>query len=57
MTRTEVAIPHHFDPQQTGQVWKVPYQSRAEEAKKWATQNKITPAANDKFKISLLFKV
>ena len=54
MTRTEFAIPHHFDPQKTDQVWKVPYQGRAEEAKKWATQNKITPAANDKFKVSLL---
>jgi nicotinamidase-related amidase len=36
-----------------GQVWKVPYQQRAQDAKEWARQNKIQPASSDKLKISL----
>jgi nicotinamidase-related amidase len=37
-----------------GEVWKVPYQERAEDAEKWAKQHKIQPASRDKFRISLL---
>jgi len=54
MPRNELPIPPHYDPAKVGQVWKVPYQHRAEEAKKWAEQNRVHPASNDKFKICLL---
>jgi nicotinamidase-related amidase len=54
MTRHNLPIPQHYDPAAVGQVWKVPYQKRAEEAKKWAEQNKVQPASNDGFKICLL---
>jgi len=54
MTRHNLPIPQHYDPAAVGQVWKVPYQQRAEEAKNWAEQNKVQPASNDRFKICLL---
>ncbi len=54
MARNELSIPPHFDPEKVDQVWKVPYQERAEDAQKWAKQNKIQPASKDKFRIYLL---
>lgn len=54
MQRDELPIPPHFDPEKVVQVWKVPYQQRAENARKWAKQNKLRPAASDKLKICLL---
>ncbi|MDZ7291932.1 MAG: isochorismatase [candidate division KSB1 bacterium] len=54
MTRKELPIPPHFNPDKVGEVWKVPYQERAEAAEKWAKQHSIRPAAHDRFKICLL---
>jgi len=47
-------IPLHFDPERAGQVWKVPYQLRAEEALDWAAQHDIMPAVEDQSKIALV---
>ena len=52
--RRELPIPPHFDPNKVGQVWKVPYEDRAREAAQWAKQHLVQPAANDRFKISLI---
>jgi nicotinamidase-related amidase len=54
MSRNELPIPPHFDPERVDQVWKVLYQQRADDAKNWAKQHKIQPASKDKFRISLL---
>ena len=54
MSRYELPIPSHFDPDNVGQIWKVPYQVRAEDAEKWAKQHGITPAFQDTFRICLL---
>jgi len=54
MKRKELPIPPHFNPGKVGDVWRIPYQERAEEAEKWAKQNKIKPAAGDRFRICLL---
>ena len=54
MAPVELPIPPHFNPQNVDKVWKVPYQQRAEDAKKWARQHKLQPAYQDKHKISLL---
>jgi len=54
MAHRELPIPPHFDPDKVGEVWKVPYQERAEEAERWARQHNIQPAANDEFKICLV---
>ena len=54
MARRELPIPSHFDSNKVGEVWKVPYQQRAEEAAKWAKLHNIQPAAKDQFKICLV---
>ena len=54
MTRNELAIPPHFAPDKVGEVWRVPYQQRAEEAEQWAKQHHIPPAADDRFRICVL---
>jgi len=47
-------LPPHFNPNQVGEVWKVPYQERAQEAEKWAKRHNITPATKDRWRICLL---
>ena len=54
MAHIELPIPSYFNPESVGEVWKVPYQQRADDAKKWALQHKLQPASHDKRKISLL---
>ncbi len=54
MAHHELPIPPHFDPDKVGEVWKVPYGERAEEAERWAKQHHIPPAANDRFKTCLV---
>ncbi|HEY9634628.1 MAG TPA: isochorismatase [Coleofasciculaceae cyanobacterium] len=46
--------PPHFDTAKVGEVWRVPYQQRAVEAKDWAKKYNIQPAAEDKTRICLL---
>ncbi len=50
----ELPIPPHFNINTVGQVWRVPYQQRAQEARQWASQHKILPAAQDRFKLALI---
>ncbi len=47
-------IPSFFDSSQISEVWRVPYQKRADDAEKWARQFGMTPAVDDSFKVSLL---
>jgi len=54
MSHCELPIPDHFDPNKVSEIWRVPYQQRAEEAKKWAEKYNIKPSKNDKFRICLL---
>jgi nicotinamidase-related amidase len=54
MAHRELPIPPHFDPDKVGEVWRVPYQERAEEAEKWAKEHNIQPAADDRFRICLV---
>src|SRR5512139_1323316 len=54
MNRESLPLPDHFDRDKVGEVWRVPYQERADQAEKWAKQCKIQPAANDKLRICLL---
>jgi nicotinamidase-related amidase len=54
MTHRELPIPPHFNPDKVGEVWRVPYEERAEEAERWAKQHNIQPTANDRFKICLV---
>ena len=54
MARGELPIPSHFSPEKVGQVWKVPYQERAENGLTWAKKYNLQPASLDSFRISLL---
>jgi nicotinamidase-related amidase len=54
MNRKGLPIPAHFNPDQVCEVWKVPYQERADQAETWAKQQRIPPAADDTFRICLL---
>jgi nicotinamidase-related amidase len=54
MAPNELPIPSHFNPQSVTEVWKVPYQARAENAENWAKQHNLQPVSQDKLKISLL---
>jgi len=53
-TTSQLTIPNHFDIAKVGEVWRVPYQDRAIEAKDWAKQHNIQPASEDKSRICLL---
>jgi nicotinamidase-related amidase len=54
MAHRELPIPPHFDPDNVGEVWRVSYQERAEEAERWVKLHTLQPAANDRFKICLV---
>jgi nicotinamidase-related amidase len=51
---SELPVPPHFDPAKVGEVWKAPYEERAAEARAWADQYQVPPAAADRFRIALL---
>ncbi len=53
-TTKQLPIPSFFNPQKVGEVWRVPYQERAAEAKAWAKQYNIELAAKDRTRICLL---
>ncbi len=47
-------IPAHFDSGRVGEVWRVPYGERAQQALDWAKANKLQPAASDRVRIALM---
>ncbi|RJQ51247.1 MAG: isochorismatase [Nitrospiraceae bacterium] len=49
----ELPVPSFFNPDKVCEVWKVPYQQRAEEAEQWALRHKLSPAGKDSCKICL----
>jgi nicotinamidase-related amidase len=50
----EFPIPPHFDPKRVGEIWRVPYQERAEEAQAWAEEHGLRPALENGFRIALV---
>lgn len=50
----KLPIPPFFDKKKVGEVWRVPYQMRAAEAREYAKKNNIQPAVKDRTKICLL---
>ncbi|WOD39029.1 isochorismatase [Nodosilinea sp. E11] len=54
MTHSPLPIPTFFKPDAVGEIWPVPYQQRATEAKAWATTHGITAAATDSRRLCLL---
>lgn len=47
-------LPDFYNPSRVGEVWSVPYQQRAAEAKAWAEAHCIAPAAADSRRLCLL---
>jgi len=47
-------LPPHFRPERVGEVWPVPYEQRAAEAREWARAHQIRPAAADTVRTGLL---
>ncbi|HEY58852.1 MAG TPA: isochorismatase [Anaerolineae bacterium] len=54
MPPSTLPVPPHFDPERVGKVWKVDYEARAREARAWAQQHAIPPAAQDSPRIALV---
>jgi nicotinamidase-related amidase len=54
MRSSELPVPPHFSIDRVGEIWRVPYQALAQDAEKWAKQNHIQPAAEDRFKTCLI---
>jgi nicotinamidase-related amidase len=54
MTTTPLPLPSHFDAGRVGEIWRVPYQERATQAKQWAITHQLTPAAQDQRRVCLL---
>lgn len=52
--KNQLPIPPHFDPRKVGEVWRVPYQRRASDARNWTKKHDIKPAAVDLTRICLL---
>jgi nicotinamidase-related amidase len=50
----QLPVPRHFDPDRVDQVWRVPYQERAREAKEWRVRYGVTPAAQDRIRVCLV---
>jgi nicotinamidase-related amidase len=50
----ELPVPAHFDAERVGQVWRVPYEDRAREARAWAERHALRPASADPFRLCLL---
>lgn len=53
-SKYELEIPSFYDESKTGEVFRVPYEERARDAKLWAKQKQLQPAATDKFRICLM---
>ena len=54
MAPATLPIPSHFQPDSVGRIYRVPYEERAIEARKWASQYDVKPAAADTLRIALL---
>lgn len=53
-TITPLPLPPHFEASRVGEVWRVPYQQRAAQARDWAKAHQLQAAAADKTQICLL---
>jgi nicotinamidase-related amidase len=51
---SELPIPPHFKSDRCGEVWRVLYQERAQEAEAWAKLHGLAPAAQDRLRTCLL---
>ena len=48
------ALPPHWDPERVGEVWRVDYAARFEDAERWRREQALRPAAEDRCRIALV---
>ena len=53
MAPNHLPIPEFFNPDKVGQIWRVPYEERASQARAWAREHQIFPAHKDTPKFGL----
>ncbi len=53
-TPSSLPLPEFFDPNRVGDLWRVPYEQRAMEARDWAKRHGITPASEDQRRLAVL---
>lgn len=51
---TQLPLPSFFDPATVGEVWRVPYEERTQQAKAWAKAHQLQPASQDSPRVCLL---
>ncbi len=54
MNLNYLPIPEFYSRENVKNIWSVPYQQRASEAREWANQHDILPASSDKFRTCLI---
>ena len=54
MAVKELPMPSFYNPARVGEVWRVRYQERAEDAKKWRGQHRILTSSKDGFRVCLV---
>ncbi|HEY8104275.1 MAG TPA: hypothetical protein VIE18_07145 [Gaiellaceae bacterium] len=47
-------LPPHWDPAKVGEVWRVDYAARSEDAGRWREQHGLAPAADDRLRVALV---
>lgn len=52
--KSELPLPPEFDAKRADEIWRVPYQTRADQARMWAEQYDIPPAVADDEKTALI---
>jgi len=54
MKRCRLPVPDFFDSDRVGEIYRVPYQQRASEAREWAGKHSIGPASKDSERLCLM---
>jgi nicotinamidase-related amidase len=47
-------LPPHWDPSRVGEVWRVDYAARFEDAGRWRAEHGLRPAGEDRFRVALV---
>jgi nicotinamidase-related amidase len=50
----ELPVPEFYRAERVGEVWRVPYEDRARDARTWAERHAIRPSSEDTFRVCLL---
>jgi nicotinamidase-related amidase len=50
----ELPLPSFYNPARVGEIWRMPYQDRAEDARKWRAEHRIRTSSRDGFRVCLI---